>query len=98
MGLSPENWQALSNPKIIAIVGASDRAGTVNFTERFLTRAKYFGYSGRILFVNPRRETVFGERCWPDLAEVAETPDAVAIRLPSSKVLDVVKAAIDRGV
>ena len=41
------------------------------------------GYAGRIYPINPRRETVLGERAWPSLAALPEAPDHAYIVTPT---------------
>lgn len=64
-------------PEKVAIVGASDDPGkTTGRPQRFLAQA---GYRGAAYFVNPRRETVQGEKAWPSLEDLPEVPDHVYI-------------------
>ena len=57
--------KALLQPRCIALVGASpDMAKNNSRPQRFLKR---FGYSGRVLPINPSRAEVLGERAYPDL-------------------------------
>ena len=65
--------EALFAPRSVAIVGQSDDAGKA--TGRPLQFLRQAGYGGRIYPVNPRRETVLGERAWPSLAALPEPPD-----------------------
>lgn len=64
---------ALFSPRSVAIVGQSDDASkAAGRPLKFLRRV---GYAGRVYPINPRRETVLGERAWPALAALPETPD-----------------------
>jgi acyl-CoA synthetase (NDP forming) len=64
---------ALFSPRSVAIVGQSDDATkTAGRPLKFLRRV---GYAGRVYPINPRRETVLGERAWPALAALPEAPD-----------------------
>src|SRR6516164_5013902 len=63
---------ALFSPRSIAIVGQSDDASkAAGRPLKFLRRV---GYAGRVYPINPRRETVLGERAWPALAALPEAP------------------------
>ncbi|MEV3965564.1 acetate--CoA ligase family protein [Nocardia sp. NPDC050193] len=69
--------RALSAPRSVAIIGASDDARkTTARPLRFLRRQDF---AGAVYPVNPRRETVLGERAWPDIASLPEVPDHVFI-------------------
>lgn len=95
--LSQAGWEAISNPRRIALVGASGRASSVSFTSRFLQTNEALGYTGEIFLINPARSEIMGRKCWPDLASLPEAPDIVAINLPDEKVLPAVEEAIARG-
>ena len=83
----PETWQsselrqALFAPRSIAIVGQSNDAGkTAGRPLKYLRQA---GYAGRIYPINPGRESVLGERSWPSLAALPETPEHAYIVAPT---------------
>ena len=65
----------LLNPRSIAIVGASERSGSLAATthRQLLDRA----YRGAVYAVNPKYESVFGATCYADLAQLPEVPDLV---------------------
>ncbi len=69
--------QYLFAPRSVAIVGQSDDAGKA--AGRPLKFLRHAGYAGRVYPVNPRRETVLGERAWPSLAALPEAPEHVYI-------------------
>jgi acetate---CoA ligase (ADP-forming) len=96
--LSRAGWQAISNPRRIALVGASVRKSSVSFTSRFLETNEALGFTGEIFLVNPGRTEIAGRKCWPNLASLPEPVDIVAINLPDEKVLPAVEEAIARGV
>jgi acetate---CoA ligase (ADP-forming) len=64
---------ALFSPRSVAIVGQSDDASKA--AGRPLKFLRCVGYAGRVYPINPRRQTVLGERAWPALAALPETPD-----------------------
>ena len=73
--------QALFSPRSVAVVGQSDDASkTAGRPLKFL---RQMGYAGRIYPINPRRETVLGERAWPSLAALPEPPDHVYVVTPT---------------
>jgi acetate---CoA ligase (ADP-forming) len=72
---------ALFAPRVVAIVGQSDDAGkTAGRPLKFL---RQLGFQGRVYPVNARRATVLGERAWPSLAALPETPDHAYIVTPT---------------
>jgi acyl-CoA synthetase (NDP forming) len=64
---------ALFSPRSVAIVGQSDDAAKA--AGRPLKFLRRIGYDGRVYPINPRRETVLGERAWPALAALPEAPE-----------------------
>ena len=95
--LSRAGWEAISNPRRIALVGASGRTSSVSFTSRFLQTNQDLGFSGEIFLINPSRSEILGRKCYPDLASLPEPADVVAINLPDEKVLPAVRDAIAHG-
>jgi acetate---CoA ligase (ADP-forming) len=95
--LSRAGWEAIANPRRIALVGASGRESSVSFTSRFLQTNEDLGYTGDIFLINPTRSEIMGRKCWPNLAALPEPADMVAINLPDEKVLAAVEEAIAHG-
>ncbi|MGV8951038.1 MAG: acetate--CoA ligase family protein [Cypionkella sp.] len=95
--LSHAGWQALTNPKAIALVGASGRASSVSFTSRLVETNAGLGFSGELFLVNPSRDEIFGLKSWKSVADLPVAPDIVAINLPDHKVLPAVQEAIAAG-
>jgi len=95
--LSRAGWEAISNPRRIALVGASGRTSSVSFTSRFLQTNHDLGFTGDIFLINPSRSEILGRKCYPDLASLPEPADIVAINLPDEKVLPAVRDAIAHG-
>ncbi|MEQ9136209.1 MAG: CoA-binding protein, partial [Thalassobaculum sp.] len=92
-----EPWlQALLRPRVVAVVGASDdpkkdAARPVRFLRKH-------GYTGALYPVNPRRDTVLGEKSWPSLAALPACPDHVYIVVGAERVEDAVAEAAGLGV
>lgn len=88
--------RALSAPRSVAIIGASDDVRkTTARPLRFLRRQ---GFAGAVYPVNPRRETVLGERAWPDIASLPEVPDHVFIVADTRLVVEAVRDCGRAGV
>ena len=95
--LTPAGWEAIANPRRIALVGASGRESSVSFTSRFLQTNHELGFTGDIFLINPTRSEIMGRKCWPNLAALPQPADMVAINLPDEKVLAAVEEAIAHG-
>lgn len=88
--------QALFAPRAIALIGASADPGKNNSRpQRFL---RQHGYAGAVYPVNPARDEVLGEKCYPDLAAVPGPVDHAFIMVPAAAVPDAVARCCERGV
>ena len=83
-------FQALFEPRAIALIGASgDARKNTSRPQRYLRK---HGYTGRIIPVNPGRDEIFGEKAYPDLVSVPEPVDHAFVMVPA----DAVQAAIEQ--
>ncbi|MBD0862856.1 acetate--CoA ligase family protein [Gordonia sp. zg691] len=88
--------RALMAPRSVAIIGASDDpTKTTARPLRFLRRQ---GFAGTVYPVNPRRDTVLGEKAWPDIASLPEVPDHVFIVADTKFVVQAVRECGQVGV
>jgi acyl-CoA synthetase (NDP forming) len=88
--------QPLLSPRSVAIVGQSDDA--TKTAGRPLKLLRQAGYAGTIYPINPRRETVLGERAWPSIAALPETPEHAYIVTGTEAAVEAVAACGKRGV
>src|SRR5581483_3188086 len=88
--------QALLRPKSVAIVGASD--DPTKPTARPLQHLRRTGFAGAVYPINPKRDSVLGERAWPSIAALPQTPDQVFVLAGTSGVPDAVRDCVSRGV
>lgn len=90
--------ESLINPKVCAIIGASNNPATEGY--RFLEGWLANEYSGKIYPVNPKYEEILGVRAYPDIREIPEeeTIDYALIAVPAEKVPVEIQKCIERGV
>ncbi|WP_440989873.1 acetate--CoA ligase family protein [Haloarchaeobius baliensis] len=81
-------------PERVAVVGATDRDGSVG--RAILENLGAF--DGDVVAVNPNREEVLGYRCYPDVASVGEPVDLAVVVVPPSVANPVVREAAEAGV
>lgn len=81
----------LMRPRSVAVVGATDRAGT--YAAETLVNLERVGFTGPVWGVNPRRTQVMGRACVPSVADLPEPVDAVVVAIPAADVPSVVDQA-----
>ncbi|MBM2810705.1 MAG: acetyl-CoA synthetase [Chloroflexi bacterium] len=92
-GASP-GLTALLEPRGIAVVGASDR-GWPLIIKQNLDR---FEYPHPVYPVNPRRDEVWGVRCYPTISSLPTVPSLVILIVPADAALEVLEEAGGLGV
>lgn len=87
----------LINPASIALVGASDREGSIG--ERTLTNLlEHSKFDGETYLINPSKTEIRAHQCWPSVASLPSTPDVVVIVVPALGVLAVLEECAARSV
>ncbi|MGH2873856.1 MAG: CoA-binding protein, partial [Solirubrobacteraceae bacterium] len=81
----------LLNPTSIAVVGATERAGS--YGGEALRNLERVGYAGRVYGVNPKRSEVLGRECVASVADLPEPVDAVVVAIPAAGVPDAIEQA-----
>ena len=87
--------EALLDPRNVVIVGATDRPG--NWAQRCWRNLARYGYGGPIYPLNPRREEVWGTRCYRTFSELPEPPDHLAVFVPAPFVEAVLREGAAAG-
>jgi predicted CoA-binding protein len=85
--------QILEQSVSIAVVGASRDADKVAHS----VPAQMLRHGWRIIPVNPNTDELFGQRCYPVLAEIPEPVDLVNVFRPSEDAVEVVREAVAIG-
>ena len=89
------NFEALFNPKSIAIIGASSREKTVG--NDVVKNLKKQGYQGKIIPINPKIDELYGLPVTHDITEVDEKIDLVVVAIPAKFVPAAVAEAAKKG-
>src|SRR3954452_1233762 len=71
-------------PRRVAFIGATEDVG--KFGGRCVRQLVDFGFPGTIYPFNPKRDTIFGLKCYRSVADLPEPPDHVGIVLPAPAV------------
>jgi len=81
-------------PERVAVVGASEEAGTVGHA---VTSNLLASFEGEVLAVNPNQESVLGLTCHDSVTEL-DGIDAAVVAVPAGIAVDVVREAAETGV
>ena len=87
--------EALTAPKNVVIVGASDRPG--NWALRAWKNLQQYEYPGKIYLFNPGRDEIMGEKCYKDFASLPEKPDHLVVLAPAKAVPNLLRDAAAAG-
>jgi acetyltransferase len=83
-------------PRSVAVIGATDREGSVGRTLILNLINRLF--HGNVYAVNPKRDEVLGLHCYKSIASVPEKTDLAVIVTPAPTVPEVVGECVDAGV
>ncbi|MCW5850236.1 MAG: bifunctional acetate--CoA ligase family protein/GNAT family N-acetyltransferase [Anaerolineae bacterium] len=87
---------AIFAPRSVAVIGATEKAGSVGRTILWNLISSPFG--GTVYPVNPNRPSILGIRAYPNLAGVPEPVELAVIVTPAPTVPAVMKECVAQGV
>src|SRR5215213_11236675 len=71
---------AMLHPRNVVVLGATDKPG--NYAERIWNNLVKYQYEGGMYPINPRRETIWGVKCYKDFNDLPDKPDHVLVLVP----------------
>lgn len=88
---------SLFNPRSIAVIGASDKPASIGARtlENLLDHSRF---GGNIYLVSPTRTELRGQRCYPSVVDLPETPDVAIVVVPAQSVVQVLQDCAGKGV
>jgi acetyltransferase len=93
--MTVRNLKCMFNPSAVALVGASQRPGSIGaLIARNLVCA---GFKGDIFPVNPKYRTIEGLPAYPDVQSLPKTPDLAVIATPPDTVPGLIEDVGRRG-
>ena len=93
--MSVRNLQQLFAPKSVALIGASERPGSVGATVlRNLAGARF---KGAIYPVNPKYRQLAGLECYAGVADLPRAPDLALICTPPATIPAIIRQLGERG-
>jgi len=94
--MSTHYLASLFTPTSIALYGATDRADAVGGI--VFKNLLGSGYKGRVYAINPKRETVQGQKAWPSIEAVGEPVDLAVVATPAASVPGIVEECGEQGI
>jgi acetyltransferase len=89
-------FECMFDPHSIAVIGATDREGSVGRT--LLTNLRAPQFHGKVFAVNPKHKKMMQHICYPSIAKVPEGVDLAVIVTPAPTVPGLVRECVDAGV
>lgn len=90
------NLNAVFEPRSVAVVGASTEVGSVgNDIVKNLIEQKF---SGNVYPVNPKTDTLYGVRCYPNLSAIEGDIDLAVVAVPAKIVPSVIREAVEKKI
>jgi acetyl coenzyme A synthetase (ADP forming)-like protein len=93
---SPQDLSLLFAPRSVAVIGATNRAGSVGHA----VFAKVFkhGYAGVVYPVNPRLPSVMSVKAFPSVLDIPDAVDLGIIIVPRESVSGVMRECAQKGI
>jgi acetyltransferase len=89
------NLEHALRPRSVALIGASDEAGSVGqkLTENLLAG----GFAGPVYLVNPKHRLIGGRDCFSSIDHLPETPELAVIATPPATITALIGALGEKG-
>lgn len=91
-----ESVRVFFEPRSVAVIGASRRAGTIGRT--IVENVVRCGFRAPVYPVNPEAKEIAGLRCYPSVSEIGRDVDLAVVAVPAAKVEEVAADCARAGV
>ncbi|MFN8527185.1 MAG: bifunctional acetate--CoA ligase family protein/GNAT family N-acetyltransferase [Anaerolineae bacterium] len=92
----PTGLDSIFSPQNVAVVGATERVGSVGRTILWNLISSPFG--GTVYPVNPTRQSILGVRAYPSLKDVPDKIDLAVLVTPAKSVPNLIRECVDLGI
>jgi acetyltransferase len=96
IGLGRSPLASIFTPNAVAVIGASERPGSVGCSVLQNLLASPFG--GPVYPVNPKRSTVCGIPAFADIGHLPQVPDLIVVTTPAATVPGIIQEGVNAGV
>src|SRR5215467_1840100 len=83
-------------PRTVAVIGATESAGSVGRT--LFANMTGGGFSGSVIPVNPHRSSVLGRQAYPSVSAIPVPVDLAVVATPAATVPEAIRDCADAGV
>ncbi len=91
-----KNLKNFFYPKTFCIVGASSKEKSIGY--ELLKSIKEYGYTGKILPVNPKADEILGYKCYSSIEEITEPIDLAMVVVPKAFAEDSIDKLLNKNV
>ncbi len=93
---SPRSLEPIFNPKTVAVIGATDKPGSVGRTVLWNLISSPFG--GTVFPVNPKRPNILGIKSYPNIQDVPDQIDLAVLVTPAVTIPGIIKECVQARV
>ncbi len=90
------NLDFFFTPKSVAIIGASNRKGSMGYV--FMNNITQAGYKGEIYPINPKEDEVFGLTAYKNIKDIPADVDLAVVLIPAKSVPEVMTDCGEKGI
>jgi acyl-CoA synthetase (NDP forming) len=88
---------ALFNPASVAVIGASDRVGSIG-QRTVVNLVEHSEYSGELFLVSATKEEIFGRCAYRSVSALPCVPDVAVVVVPAAVAVGVIRECGEKGV
>lgn len=92
----PDLFNSFFYPKSICIVGASSKPKSLSY--ELAQSIKNYGYTGKLLLVNPKSDEILGYKCYPTINDVNVNIELSIVMVPKQFVKESLNDLINKNV
>ncbi len=93
---TPRSLQPIFTPKTVAVIGATEKQGSVGRTVIWNLISSPFG--GTVFPINPKRENILGIKAYPSIKDLPDQIDLAVIVTPAPTVPGIIEECVEAGV
>ena len=93
---TPRSLQPIFSPRSVAVIGATEKIGSVGRTVIWNLISSPFG--GTVYPINPKRENILGIKAYPSIKDLPDQIDLAVIVTPAPTVPGIIEECVEAGV